>query len=289
MSGWTLGPCLSRPRPVPELPEVETIRRQLASEVIGRSWSEITARPSRIFRTPAKEVAKELRGAVIESVERRGKVIIIGFNGGQVLLVHLGMSGQVLLVPPAQCPGSHWHLEVMLDDGRLMVFRDPRRFGFYRLARKNEMEGLKELSGVGPDPLGPVFTWERFSSDIRELTGVVKPILLNQLIFGGVGNIYSDEILYASRIMPTRGFETLSPIELKQLYHSVRTTLTASIECGGTSFDDAFTDVYGRPGLYGSRLSVYGREGEPCRRCSSILKVARIGGRTSVYCPHCQK
>lgn len=274
---------------MPELPEVETIRRQLASEVVGRSWAEVVARPSRIFRTKPAEVAKSLKDAVIESVERRGKVILIGFKGDRVLLVHLGMSGQVLIVPPAQCPGSHWHLEAMLDDGRLMVFRDPRRFGYYRLAKRGELDGLKELSGLGPDPLGPGFTWERFSADIREMTGLVKPVLLNQGFVAGVGNIYSDEILYASRVMPTRAIEALSPVELKGLYHSVRDTLTASISCGGTSFDEAFTDIYGKPGLYGSRLAVYGREGEPCRRCSSVLKTAQVGGRSSVYCPHCQK
>ena len=274
---------------MPELPEVETIRRQLASEVVGHSWAEVTARPSRIFRTPAKDLAKSLKGAVIESVERRGKVIIIGFNGGRVLLVHLGMSGQVLIIPPAQCPGTHWHLEVMLDDGRLMVFRDPRRFGFYRLAKREELNGLKELSGVGPDPLGPIFTWERFSNDIRDLSGLVKPVLLNQAVFAGVGNIYSDEILFASRILPHRAKSSLSPMELKGLYHAIREVLAASILNGGTSFDEAFCDIYGKPGLNGSRLAVYGRDGEPCRRCSSVLKVAKVGGRTSVYCPHCQR
>lgn len=289
MSGWISGPHPCRRPPVPELPEVETIRRQLAAEVVGRTWSDVTARPGRIFRTPAREAAKSLSGAVVGSIERRGKVIIIGFNGGRILLVHLGMSGQVLLIPPAQCPESHWHLEAMLDDGRLLVFRDPRRFGFYRLATRAELGGLRELAGVGPDPLGPSYTWEKFSVDVRELKGLAKPVLLNQRVFGGIGNIYSDEILFEAHIQPARGFESLTPVELKNLYHAIRAVLTASIGCGGTSFDEAFTDIYGKPGLYGSRLTVYGREGEACRRCSSVLKAFRVGGRTSVYCPHCQR
>jgi len=257
--------------------------------VVGRRWTGVTVRPGRIFRTPAKEVAKSLKGAVMEFVERRGKVLLLGFEGGRVLLVHLGMSGQILLVPPASSFEGHCHLEAELDDGRSLMFRDPRRFGFYRLAKRAELDGLRELADVGPDPLGPSFTWEKFSAVARGNPGVVKPMLLDQSVISGIGNIYSDEILFTARILPTRAVEALTPVELKELFHAVRDTLASSIASGGTSFDEAFTDIYGRPGLYGGMLSVYGREGEMCRRCSSFLKVARVGGRTSVYCPHCQK
>lgn len=272
-----------------ELPEVEAIRRQLAAEVVGRRWVAVTAKPGRIFRTPAPAAARALRGARLEKAGRRGKVLLLEFDGGKVLLVHLGMSGQVLLVPPAEHPEGHVHLEAALDDGRKLVFRDPRKFGFYRLAKAGETDSLRELAGIGTDPTAPGFTWEKFSADLRARKGALKPLLMDQSFFGGIGNIYSDEILFASRLRPMRGVETLTPVEAKDLFHSVRDVLASAIGCGGTSFDEAFTDVYGKPGLYGGRLAVYGKQGEPCGHCSTELKLIRSGGRSSVFCPHCQK
>ncbi len=272
-----------------ELPEVETIRRQLEAEAVGHAWAEVRVRSGPIFRTPAAEAARALRGAVLERAARRGKVLLLHFAGGRILLVHLGMSGQVLLVPPAEPGTAHRHIEATLDDGRELVFLDPRRFGFYRLAASADLDRLRELEGLGPDPVAPGFTWEKFVADLKGRSGAVKALLMNQGIFGGIGNIYADEMLFAARVRPGRDVAALSPVEMKELFHSVRGILSAAIECGGTSFDDAFTDIYGKPGLYGGRLAAYGREGEPCTRCSTRMKLLRTGGRSSVFCPHCQK
>jgi len=272
-----------------ELPEVETLKRQLLAAVTGLRWDRIDVVPSSVFRTPAKTLAAALRGARLARVDRRGKVLLLGFDSDLVLLVHLGMSGQILLVPPAEPGPRHRHLVTTLEDGRTLVFRDPRRFGFIRLARTAELAGLRELASVGLDPLDPGQTWERFIHDCAGRAGAVKPLLMSQELFAGVGNIYADEILYAAHIRPSRVAATLDPVEQKQLFHAIRDILTAAIESGGTSFDEAFTDIYGRPGLYGGRLKAYGRKGEPCDRCHTRLVHARVGGRSSVFCPHCQR
>ena len=272
-----------------ELPEVETLRRQLSAEVNGRTWEELVARPSSLFRTPSRAVAERLKGVRLEGVSRRGKVLIFEFANGLVLLAHLGMTGQILLAPPAEPGPDHHHLTVSLDDGRRLVFRDPRRLGFLKLAKKEELADLKELAGVGLDPLDAALTWDRFQSELKSRGGRVKPLLMDQRLFAGMGNIYADEILYGARVQPTRQATELSPVELKELYHGVRHILATAISHGGTSFDEAFVDIYGKPGLYGGCLKVYGRENEPCLSCNTPLKQAKVGGRSSTYCPHCQK
>jgi len=273
---------------VPELPEVETVRRQLAATA-GARWETVTARPCSLFRTPAAELARRLTGAELAGVERRGKVLVLRFGGEWDLLVHLGMSGQVLLDPPARPAPGHRHLEAGLADGRRLVFRDPRRFGFIRLARHAELAGLKELANVGADPLEPFFTWDRFAAALRGKAGAIKPLLTGQKAFAGIGNVYADEILHLAKVQPGRAVSDLTAVEQKDLYHAVRGVLAAAIEHGGTSFDDVYTDLYGRPGLYGAKLRVYGRDGEPCRACHTPLRLARGGGRSSVFCPRCQR
>jgi len=274
---------------MPELPEVETIRRQLAADVAGARWHQVTARPSSVFRTPSRVLAARLNGVKLDAVERRGKLLLFHFEGGWVFLAHLGMSGQIFLAPPAQPPPNHRHLTVTLEDGRQLIFRDPRRFGYLKLIRKEEVGAAKELANVGSDPLDPALTWARFMSEFRGRHSKVKPLLMSQHLFAGIGNVYADEILYQARVRPARLVGGLSPVELKNLYHAIREVLANAIEYGGTSFDEAFVDLYGRPGLYGGCLKVYSREGEPCTRCNTPLKQLRIIGRTSVFCPHCQK
>jgi len=274
---------------VPELPEVETLRRQLGAAVAGRAWTRVTARPSSLFRTPAREVAAALTGARLLTVTRRGKVLLFGFAGSRTLLVHLGMSGQVLLVPPAVPGERHRHLEAELDDGRVLVFRDPRRFGYLRLLADAGLADARELAGVGADPLDGARTWEAFAQAFRGRRGAAKAVLLQQGVLAGIGNVYADEILHAARVQPGRSAVTLTAVEVKELFHAIRDVLARAVDLGGTSFDEAFTDLYGRPGMYGASLKVYGRAGEPCLRCHTRLKGSTTGGRSSVFCPHCQK
>jgi len=274
---------------VPELPEVETIARQLAAAAAGVRWTRVTARPCSLYRTPAADVARRLTGARLARVARRGKVLLLGFDQGLTLLAHLGMSGQWLLMPPAVPGPGHRHLIAELEDGRMLVLRDPRRFGFVKLVATADVDIQPELDRVGADPLDPARTWEDFLKTMKARGGTVKPLLLTQALFAGIGNVYADEILFAARVRPMRPVSDLSSIEQKELFHGIRGVLAQAIEHGGTSFDDVYTDLYGRPGLFGGRLNVYGREGEPCPRCHGPLAAAVSGGRASVYCPHCQK
>ncbi len=272
-----------------ELPEVETIRRQLSAEAVGLRWEKVTAVPFSVLRTPAREIGARLAGARLEKVERRGKVLMACFDNSSALLVHLGMSGQILLAPPADPPQTHRYLHVKLEDGRELVFRDPRRFGFCRLVPSAELDSTVELARLGVDPLEASFTWDRFSARVKEKTQTVKAMLMDQKMFAGIGNIYGDEILFTARVLPSRSSADVSAAALKDLYHAIRGVLTTACEYGGTSFDEAYVDLYGRPGLFGGWLKVYGRNGEPCGQCHTQLKSFRTGGRTTVYCPHCQK
>ncbi len=273
---------------MPELPEVETLRRQVEGALAGTVWERVTAVPASVFRTPARDLQDGLAGARLLRVGRRGKILLLAFDGGQTLLVHLGMSGQLLLCPPVSPPPRHHHLTVGLEDGRMLVYRDPRRFGFVRLARDADLSDLRELAGVGHDPLDGSRSWEEFASGFAGRAGAVKAVLLQQDMLAGIGNVYADEILHEARVQPTRGAGTLTPPEKKNLFHAVRDLLARAVSLGGTSFDEAFVDLFGRPGLYGMHLKVYGRSGEPCTRCHTRLKEATVGGRSSVFCPHCQ-
>ncbi len=272
-----------------ELPEVETIRRQIAESLSGTVWESLAIHPCSLFRTPSRAIVERLQGARLEKVERRGKLLILGFENGWVFLAHLGMSGQILLAPPAEPHPNHQHLVVTINDGRRLVFRDPRRLGFLKLARREDLNGLKEVAGIGPDPLDPSLTWDKFQGEFKLRKGKVKGLLMDQRLFAGIGNIYADEILHRARVRPTREAAELSPVELKELYHALRQLLSVAIEHGGTSFDAAFVDLFGRPGLYGGCLKVYGRENEPCFQCSIPLTLVTVGGRSSVFCTHCQK
>lgn len=274
---------------MPELPEVETIARQLAAAAGGFRWTRVITRPCSLYRTPAADVARRLTGARLAGVARRGKVLLLRFDQGLTLLAHLGMSGQWLLVPPAVPGPGHRHLIAELEDGRTLILRDPRRFGFLKLVATGEVDGQPELHRVGADPLDPGRTWEDFLRTLKTRGGAVKPLLLTQALFAGIGNVYADEILFAARVRPMRPVTDLSSVEQKELFHGIRTVLSQAVADGGTSFDDVYTDLYGRPGLFGGRLNVYGREGEPCPRCHIPLAAAVSGGRASVYCPHCQK
>lgn len=274
---------------MPELPEVETIRGQLAAEAAGKRWLELHPHPCSLFKTPPRFLARSLAGARLEAVGRRGKYLLFQLEPEWILIVHLGMSGQILLIPPAGMPSSHCHLRVLLEDGRDLVFRDPRRFGRIKLARPVELDSLKEMANLGKDPFDPGFTWELFSGFFRRRGISIKALLMDQRAFAGIGNIYADEILFRARIRPQRPAADLSPAEIKDLFHTIKDTLSEACRHGGTSFDGAYVDLYGKPGLYGGQLNVYGREGGVCRACNSVLRPIRIGGRGSVYCPHCQK
>ena len=275
---------------MPELPEVETIRRQLEKEVVGRRVKGIDVRFSGRLNVKSPVLAEALVGSRIISVRRRAKLLLVGFSGGWTLVFHLKMTGRLLLVPATTPPGKHDHLVFRLDDGRSLFFEDVRKFGYQKLVRTDDVESAVIAAGAyGPEPLEPGFTLGNFAGCLRRFgRKKVKPSLMDQTCVAGIGNIYADESLWRARIRPERRIGTLKPAEVKALYAGVRDSLKTSIRNRGTSADD-YLDLYGREGTNEAALKAYGREGLRCRRCGGPIVKVRLAGRGTHYCPHCQK
>ncbi|MFH0810520.1 MAG: bifunctional DNA-formamidopyrimidine glycosylase/DNA-(apurinic or apyrimidinic site) lyase [Pseudomonadota bacterium] len=272
---------------MPELPEVETIARDLrAQNLPGSRVEEAIILHPKIIRGGATPFARGLRGTTVASVGRHGKLLLIDLNcepdGGLVLTVHLGMTGQLTLVPEGTPLASHTHAVFGLNDGRQLRFRDIRRFG--RLALLGGREAQEVLKrDLGPDALE--IGEEDLASLLRSRRVGIKTLLLNQRLLAGVGNIYANEILFAARINPWRAAGGLSGEEVHRLHHALKTVLSAAIEGRGSTISD-YADVSGRAGNFQTRHQVYRKE--RCPSCGGpILRVAG-GGRPTFYCPACQ-
>ena len=276
---------------MPELPEVETVRRQMESELKGRRLASVEVRFGKRINVPAAEFQRRLAGAAFRTFGRRAKLLLLGFSNGLTLVVHLKMTGKFLIRPHGEAPTKHDHVVFHLADGRQLFFRDVRKFGYLKLVPTADLEKLifaKE--SYGPEPLAPGFTFRQFRLC---LTGSpkkkIKPLLMDQTCLAGLGNIYADEACWQARVRPIRKVGTLTETELKGLYRGALSTLKSSLKHGGTSADD-FLDVYGRPGGNEPYLAVYGRTGLKCRRRDGgVIEKIRIGSRSAHFCPKCQK
>lgn len=264
---------------MPELPEVETIRRDLEPLVRNRAIKAVRAnKAGRVLRgLGAKGLEKAIRGKKIERVERRGKYLIFKLDPGGCLLVHLGMTGKILKVPD-----RFVKVEFQLDNGKSFYFSDIRMFG--RVVYFDHYPVLK----LGPEPLTDDFTAERFGEMLRHRKTNIKNLLLDQKLLAGVGNIYASEALYRAGIAPRRKAGSLKKEEIAKLHKAIRQVLSEGIRHRGTTISD-YQDTQGRSGGYQHRLRVYGRTGEPCVKCKAPLKRIVIGQRSTFYCPRCQK
>jgi formamidopyrimidine-DNA glycosylase len=275
---------------MPELPEVETIRRQLEKEVKSRTIEAVEVRFAGRLNMPAKEFAKAVSGARITSVGRRAKLLLIGLSSGWTMVVHLKMTGRFLLVPAGAAPTKHTHLVFGMSDGRRLLFEDTRKFGFVKLIRTEEL-GAKVFAKerYGPEPLEPSFTAAVFASCIRGRGNKkIKPLLMDQTCIAGIGNIYADEACWKARVRPTRPARALSEAELKALWVGARQAMRQALEDRGTSAD-MYVDLYGEQGDHVPKLEAYGRDGQKCRRCGGVIKKIRLAGRGAHYCPVCQR
>jgi formamidopyrimidine-DNA glycosylase len=278
-----------------ELPEVEVLRRDLERDVAGRKIRAVEVKSSRNamrairrHRT-RKEFAARLVGHKITRVERRGKYLLLTLDGGDVLVAHFGMSGRFLRGPGRVAPVQHTHVVITFQQGGDLRFIDPRTFGELFVASPDELGKLKELQHVAIDPLDQVFTWPTFQYLLAERASKLKPLLLDQRFISGLGNIYSDEVLFAAGLRYDRMSDTLSSQEVRRLYRAIQEVLQEAIKARGTTLDDeAYVDLYGKPGAYQLELKVYGRAGQPCRRCRTPIETVRISQRTSYFCPQCQ-
>ncbi|HVO12277.1 MAG TPA: bifunctional DNA-formamidopyrimidine glycosylase/DNA-(apurinic or apyrimidinic site) lyase [Vicinamibacteria bacterium] len=292
---------------MPELPEVEVTRRQLEPLLVGRRILAVTATAaSRFFLTPPASVRRRLPGRRILGLDRIGKHLLVRLDSGDRLLLHLGMTGQIFgagaasvrlmsstagasLSPERQTGGfagdRHTHLRLRFEDGGPdVLFRDVRRFGRVQLLRPGEPP--ERLAQLGPDALevraGPL------AAAVRRRAAAIKAVLLDQSVLAGVGNIYADEALFLSGIRPARRARSLDAAECRRLAGALRRVLRRAIATGGSSISD-FVRPDGTDGAYQDERHVYGRTGEPCRRCRTPIRRLVIGGRSSHFCPRCQR
>jgi formamidopyrimidine-DNA glycosylase len=273
---------------VPELPEVETVRRQIAPVLVGARIRQASIFDPRLVRPFAPDlVAAELEGERVASVDRRGKYLIVRFESGRALLVHLRMTGSFRVVPAGEVAGDAPHLRAVLrlDNGSDVAYRDVRRFGTWELFEAGELE--PHLSGkLGPEPLGP-FSARALAQRLTARRTSLKASLLDQRTIAGLGNIYVDEALWHARLHPLRPARELGGDETESLHRAIRKVLRLGIERQGASLRD-YSTPSGDPGGMQHEFRAYGRGGEPCDRCGASIAKTRVTGRGTWYCPRCQ-
>jgi formamidopyrimidine-DNA glycosylase len=274
---------------VPELPEVETIVADLRPHLTGRTIVRCELNFPTIVRHPEPELFIDaVAGLRIVDVRRRGKYILISLNNDLLLVVHLGMTGQLRLVDSVTPLAAHTHAVFMLDDGRQLRYRDPRRFGRLLLGTEESLLASKKLPRLGPEPIDPTFAADELYQMFRKRRTNLKALLLDQGAIAGVGNIYADESLHRARLRPDRIARTLSRKSAHRLHESLRESLQTAIANRGSSVD-TYRDAWGEIGGQQEKLLVYGRAGEPCFTCGRPLALIRIAGRSTVFCRRCQR
>ena len=277
------------------MPEVEVMRRDLEKDVVGRRVKTAEVKSSRnamrVIRRHGKrkEFTSRLEGRKLSKVERRGKYLLVHLDSGDVLVTHFGMSGQFQRGNGRVAIEPHTHVVLTFQQGGDLRFIDPRTFGEMFVTSADEIGKVKELQHIAIDPLDQVFTWPTFQYLLAERGAKMKQLLMDQKFISGLGNIYSDEVLFAAGLRYDRVSDTLSSQEVRRLYRAIQETIQEAIKLRGTTLDDeAYVDLFGKPGEYQAELKVYGREGEPCRRCRSPIQTVKVSQRTSYFCPQCQ-
>lgn len=285
-----------------ELPEVEVMRRDLQKEVVGRRIEDVEVRShrntARVIRRHrgGEEFRAELAGTTITTVDRRGKYVLFhverdGAGGrGRALVVHFGMSGQFVRGTKKDALSPHTHVVLEFLDGGDLRYVDPRTFGELFVASAGALGEVKELAHIAIDPLSEMFTRERLAHALARRTVRLKPLLMDQTFVSGIGNIYSDEVLFDARLRHDRPSNSLSSREVLRLYRSLREVVRDAVQHRGTTLgDQAYVDLFGNAGEFQSELKVYGRKGLSCARCGAAIGSVKLSGRTSYFCPRCQR
>jgi formamidopyrimidine-DNA glycosylase len=277
---------------VPELPEVETVKRGLSPVFEGKTLVEAKAFRKDIRFPIPENLERALVGKKIRSVKRRAKYILIEIEDGPIIILHLGMSGRIFISPSPPHPRllKHDHIVFETSSGARVAFNDARRFGFLVFANVSDIEEHKFFKDMGPEPLGNEFSGPVLSARLTGKKSSIKAALLDQKTVAGLGNIYVSEALYRSKISPLRQGGSLTEDEAEELAIEIKSVLGEAIEAGGSSLKD-FKDVDGELGYFQHSFKVYGREGEPCpkNKCGGVIKKITQNNRSSFYCPKCQK
>ena len=266
---------------MPELPEVETIKRELEKAVLGKKITEVCVHNPLVIRQPGVDkFKKELTGASIKNILRKAKVLILELSNGKSLVIHLKMTGQ--LIYPGD--GKKSRVGFHLSDGKLLDFNDQRLFAELRLM--DDWHNLKFIQGLGPEPFD--LSLEKFKEMLAKKKTKIKPLLMDQTFISGVGNLYAAEVLFRARINPQRPAVSLSDKEKELLFKEIKDTLSEAIKYKGSSVDQ-YVQLSGQPGDYVQHHKVYDREGKPCLMCKTAIKRINLGGRGTYFCPRCQK
>ena len=280
---------------MPELPEVEVVRRGLASHIVGSTIESVDVLHPRAVRrhfAGGRDLVGQLSGRRISSAERRGKYLWLPLEPRDVaIVVHLGMSGQMLVQPPTVPDEKHLRIRARLDNGAELRFVDQRTFGGWAIASLEEVDGSivpEPVAHIARDPVDPLFDAEAVVTVLRGKHTEIKRALLDQTVLSGVGNIYADEALWRSKIQGNRIAETLTRPALRRLLTAVHAVMGEALAQGGTSFDALYVNVNGESGYFDRSLDAYGQEGLPCSRCGSPIRREKFMNRSSFSCPKCQ-
>lgn len=288
---------------MPELPEVETTVKGLNSKVLKRTFIDVWSDWKKLVKRPKsfKDFKKEIKGKIIKKVWRRAKNVIFELSDGCSLLIHMKMTGHLLVGrwefnkmwealekgPLQEKINGFLHVMFFLDDGQMIALSDMRKFAKVELWKTRELLTSKEFLEWGPEPLEESFTLEKFKERFKDRRGKVKQVIMMPTVIAGIGNIYASEALWWAKIHPQKDVSRLSEKELGFLYHAIQKVLRAGIDFGGDSFSD-YRNVDGQPGTFEGKKKAYQREGQKCSRCKTPIKRLVIGARSAFFCPNCQ-
>ncbi|NMA69223.1 MAG: bifunctional DNA-formamidopyrimidine glycosylase/DNA-(apurinic or apyrimidinic site) lyase [Desulfitobacterium sp.] len=273
---------------MPELPEVETIRRGLSERILQTRIEKVIIRwPGAVEDWEGHPFTETITGLGFESIERRGKYLLINLEGGWSIIAHMRMTGRLIYHSQEREPEKHTHVVLKLSQGEVH-FSDTRKFGRLQLVKTGERMNVPSIAKLGPEPLSEEFTPEELAKRLKPRKINIKAALLDQTLVAGIGNIYADEALFRARILPERPANSLKKEEVEKLHEAIQEVLAEGIAAKGTSFRD-YQDATGEKGSFQKQLKVYSRGGEPCTCCNETLERIKLGGRTTVYCSKCQK
>ena len=277
---------------MPELPEVETVRRDLERDIAGLRIKDVEVTDLRSIRRHGKKApfVKALDGAKVTHVNRRGKYLVLSLDTGRVLVIHLGMSGQLRRNAAKDAMEQHTRVVLTFTQKGQLRFIDPRKFGEMFVVEADAVDDeVPELAHLGFDPVEQAVSWTRFGQALVNRSVKLKPLLMDQKFIAGIGNIYADEILYGAGLRYDRLSDSLSTQEIRRLYRALVETLHDAIKYRGSTLSDGqYVDLQGKPGEYQEHHQVYDREGQACRRCRSVIVRVKANSRSTFYCEQCQ-